>query len=85
MSNKVKDINIKNRTHYFVNDITNIKSFNPNNIKIDEKSYKNFFIYNTGYVMLKDLKYVKINNVNPLYSFAAKWMDTLQKIIKLSI
>ena len=35
--------------------------------------------------MLKDLKYVKINNVNPLYSFAAKWMDTLQKIIKLSI
>ena len=72
MSNKVKDINIKNRTHYFVNDITNIKSFNPNNIKIDEKSYKKIFIYNTGYVMLKDLKYVKINNVNPLYSFAAK-------------
>ena len=25
MSNNVKDINIKNRTYYFYNDITNIK------------------------------------------------------------
>ena len=45
MSNKVKDIDIKNRTHYFFNDIINIKSFDPNNIKIDEKSYKNILIY----------------------------------------
>ena len=41
MSNKVKDVNIKNHTYYFFNDIINIKSFDPNNIKIDEKSYKN--------------------------------------------
>ena len=38
MSNKVKDINIKSRTYYFLNDIINIKNFSPNNIKIDENS-----------------------------------------------
>ena len=51
MSNKVKDItiknrtyyffndiNIKNRTYYFFNDIINIENFDLNNIKIDKKS-----------------------------------------------
>ena len=37
MSKKVKDVYIKNRTYYFFNDIINIKNFDPNNIKIDEK------------------------------------------------
>ena len=44
MSNKVKDIDIKNRTYYFFNDIINVESFDPNNIKMDEKSYKNILI-----------------------------------------
>ena len=57
MSNKVKDINI------IFNDIVNIKYFDPNNIKIDEKSYKNIFIYYIGYMMIKDLQCVKINDV----------------------
>ena len=34
----MKDIDIKNRTYYLFNDIINIKNFDPNNIKIDEKS-----------------------------------------------
>ena len=42
MVNKVKDIEIKNRTYYFCDDI-NIKNFDPNNIKIYEKLYKNRF------------------------------------------
>ena len=42
MSNKVKDINLKNETHYFFNDMINIKDFDTNDIKIDEKSYKMF-------------------------------------------
>ena len=65
MSNKVKDINIRNRTYYFFNDITNIENFDPNNIKIDEKSNKDIFIYHIGYVPIKE--YVKIYSVNPLY------------------
>ena len=49
------------------NDIINIEHFDPNNIKIDEKSYKNILIYYIGYVTIKDLKYVNIYSVNPLY------------------
>ena len=67
MSNKVKDIDIKNRTYYFFDDIINIKKFDPNNIKIDEKSQQNILIYYIGYVTIKYLKYVKIDRVNPLY------------------
>ena len=67
MSNKVKDIDIKNRTYYFFNEIINIKNFDPNNIKTDEKSYKNIFVYYIRYVTIKDSKYVKICSVNPLY------------------
>ena len=44
MSNIVKDIKIKNHTCYFF-DIITIKDFDPNNIKIDGKSYKNILIY----------------------------------------
>ena len=67
MSNKVKDIDIKNRTYYFLNYIININNFGYNNIKIDEKSCKNIFIYYIGYVTIKDSKYIKIYSVNPLY------------------
>ena len=65
MSNKVKDIDINKRTYDFFNDIINIENFNPNNTKIDEKSYKNIIIYYIGYVTIK--KHVKIYSVNPLY------------------
>ena len=58
MSNKVKYIIIKNRTYDFFNDIINIENFDLNNIKIDEKSYKNILIYYIGYVRIKE--YVKI-------------------------
>ena len=40
----IKDINIKKHTQDFFNDIMkmmSIKKFDPNNIKIDEKLYKN--------------------------------------------
>ena len=49
----VKNINIKNRTYYFFNDIINIEDFDPNNIRIDEKPYKNIPIYYIGYVKIK--------------------------------
>ena len=67
MSNKVKDIDVKNWTYYFFNDIINLKNFVAYNIKIDEKSYKSIHIYYIRYSTIKDSKYVKINSVNPLY------------------
>ena len=30
MSKKVEDIDVRNRTYYFFNDISNIKKFDPN-------------------------------------------------------
>ena len=72
MSNKIKNIDIKSHTYYFFDDIINIKNFDPNNIKTDEKSYKNILIYYIGYVTIKDSKYVKINSVNPLYLIFSK-------------
>ena len=76
MSNKVKDIDIKIRTYYFFNDTINIKSFDPNNIKIDEKSYKNILICYFRYVTTKDSKYIKTSSVNPLYLIfqKSKWI-----------
>ena len=43
MSNKVKDISIKNHTYYVLDDVINVKNLNPNNIKMGEKSYKILF------------------------------------------
>ena len=40
-----KQINIKNRTCYFVNDMVNIKNFDPSLMKIDKKSYKKKMIF----------------------------------------
>ena len=40
MSNKVKDIDIKNRTYYCFNNVLNI-NFDPDKTKIHEQSYKN--------------------------------------------
>ena len=61
----IKDIKIKNHTYYFFDDVINIKVFDPNNIDIDEKPYKNILIYYIGYVTIK--KDLKIYSVNPLY------------------
>ena len=80
MSNKVKDIDIKNCTYYFFEDTINIKNFDPSNIKIVEKSYKDIFIYYIGYVTIKDSKYVKINSVIPLYLIFNKLNGSFEEI-----
>ena len=67
MNNKVKEIDIKNQTYYVFDDFINIKNFDLNNIKIDEKSYKSILVYHIGQVTIKDSKYIKINSMNPTY------------------
>ena len=57
MNNKVKDIDIKNYIYYFFNGMINIKAFDRNNIKLDEKWYKNILVYYIGYVTIKGSKY----------------------------
>ena len=42
--------------------------FDPSQIKIDKKSYKNISIYHNGYITIKRISdYENINSVNPLY------------------
>ena len=46
----------------------NLTHFGPNLLKIDRKSYKNFGIYNIGYIAIKkNDDYENIYSVNPLY------------------
>ena len=63
-----KQINTKNRTYYFYNDIIDLVNFKSNLLKTDKKSYKDIGIYNIGYIRIKTIDDCKnIYSVNPLY------------------
>ena len=65
---EVKALNIKNQTYYFFNDMTDIKNFYSNLLKIDKKPYKDFDIYYIAYITIKKFSdYENIHSVNPLY------------------
>ena len=70
---EVKQINIKNWTYYFYNDIIDPKDFDARLLKIDKKSYID--IYYIGYITIKKVDdsesiysvnrlYLRINHVN---------------------
>ena len=82
MSNNIKDISIKNYTYCFFDDIINVKRFDPNNIKTDEKPYKNILIYYIRYITIKDSKWVNINSVNLLYLIFSKVNGYFEEINK---
>ena len=63
----VKQIDIKNRTYYFHNDIVYVENFKSNLLKIDKKSNKYIGIYNIGYITIKKIGDCEnIYSVNPL-------------------
>ena len=64
----VKQINIKNRTYYFYNDIINLDEFDESKIKIDKKDFNDIDIYYLGYEdKYKISECYVINGLNPLY------------------
>ena len=64
----IKQIDIKNRTYYFYNDIIDLEKFDVRLLKIDKKSYKNIGFYNIGQITVKKIDdRENIYNVNPLY------------------
>ena len=67
---EVKQINIKNWTYYFHNDMINLKTFELNLLKIDKKSYKNIGTYNIGYTTIK-----KIDNCESIYSVNLSYLQ----------
>ena len=48
-NNELNEIDIKNRTCYYFDDIINTSYLNLDNILIDEKSYENILICNVTY------------------------------------
>ena len=63
-----KQLNIKNQTYYFFNDMINIRNFHSNLLKIDKKLYKDIDIYYIGYIMIKKIgEYENVHSVNPFY------------------
>ena len=86
---EIKQINIKNRTYYFYNDIIDLKDFDAKLLKINKKSYKKIDIYYIGYITIKKLNdYESIYSVNPLYlriCVLIMQVDTLKKKMVINI
>ena len=60
----VKQINIKNRTYYFYNDIIDLENFKSNLLKIDKKNYIKTLVFTIlDILQLKQLVIVKIFTV----------------------
>ena len=70
----VSELNIKNRTYYFLNDLINILNFESINLKLDKKIWKDIIIwdiiyigYYIGYIDKNKPKDWQVRTVNPLY------------------
>ena len=60
----IKQINIKNRTYHFYNDIINLENFDSSLLKIDKKNQIKALIFTTlGILQLKKLMIVIIFTV----------------------
>ena len=65
---EIRQLNIKNRTYYFYNDIIYLKDFDAKLSKVDKKSYKNIDMSYIGYITIKkNDDYESIYSVNPLH------------------
>ena len=64
----IKQLNIKNRTYYFHDDIINLKNVDPSLLNLDKKSSMDISIYYIEYITTKSINdYENITSVNPLY------------------
>ena len=67
---EVKEINMKNRTYYFFDDMIDIRSFHSNLLKIDKKSHEDINIYYIDYITIKRISNCEnIHRVNPFVFF----------------
>ena len=61
-----KQLDVKNRTYYFYNDLINVLNSEAGNLKINKKTWKDIDIYYIGYVDKNKPSDWKVNSVNPL-------------------
>ena len=65
---ETKELNIKNQTYYFLDDMIDIRNFHSNLLKIDKKLRKEIDIYYIGYITIKKFSDCEnIHSVNPLH------------------
>ena len=65
---ETKQINIKNQSYYFYNNLIDLKDSDAKLLKIDKKSYKNIDIYYIGYSIIRKIDDCgSLYTVNPLY------------------
>ena len=65
---ETKELNIKNQTYYFLDDMTDIRNFHSNLLKVDKKPYEDIAIYCIGYITIKKFSDCEnIHSANPLY------------------
>ena len=82
----IKQINIKNSTYYFFDDMINIEDFYSNLLKIEKKSYKYIGIYYIGYITIKKFDdYENIYSVNPLHMITGKVIAHIQGKMEVNI
>ena len=65
---ELKEINIKNRSYYFYNDIIDFDEPDESKIKLDKKDFIGIDIYYLGYEYKTKITECNVtNNVKPLY------------------
>ena len=79
--NNLKEINIKNHTCYYFDDVIKIEDYDFDNILLDEKSYKNILVYDISYKTFLHLLLVQIHCLLG----SIKYMDLLEFMIELDI
>ena len=65
---EAKEVNLKNQTYYFFDDMIHTRNFHSNLLKIDKKPYEDDDVYYIGYITIKKFSDCgNIHSVNPLY------------------
>ena len=79
-NDKSKEINIKNRTCHYFDDIIKFKDFDFDNISIDEKSNENILFYNISYKTLMGAKllHIRFDKIDGFIRYFV--LDIIQKL-----
>ena len=72
-----RQLNIKNRSYYFYNDLINILNFEASNLKLDKKTSLGLDIFYIGYVDKKPEW--NVNSINPLYLMINRFYGTISE------
>ena len=76
-----KQLDIKNKSYYFYNDLINLSNFSMSNLKLDKKTWKYIDIYYIGYVDKSKPQGWCVNSVNPLYLMIDKVFFVGEKMV----